>query len=336
MRTKYFAVAAGLLLLIAGAAACSGGGDTDQTSEIRTQKGLSVAAIGASFNRNAQNAEDSTSGGGGAVPVAPGATKTDGNSSDISVNPYAPGAGVAAQATADGITVIGYGSATASADSAVIEFYFGRNSTGEVAPDKPATDSSSYEGSGSSSGSAGAAAPDAVAQIGQVAPITEAELQPVIDALTGAGVARDDIEFIAQTYYDAYFASATIRATVRDVNAVETAVAAVRNVAGSIPNTQLQSTNVSYTLNDCTALERAAMEAAVEDAGDRSQVLADVLGVGVGRVTGASNYSYSPYGGTPCDTGYFGPYPLGGVAYAEGQAHDVQVFVQITVTYAIQ
>jgi uncharacterized protein YggE len=102
-----------------------------------------------------------------------------------------------------------------------------------------------------------------------------------------------------------------------------------------VPDVQLQSTNVSYTLEDCASLETAAMEAAVEDAGDRSQALATVLGVGVGAVTGASSYSYSPFGGTPCDTGYIGPVPLGGVAYAEGQTNEVTVFAQISVTYAI-
>jgi uncharacterized protein YggE len=149
-------------------------------------------------------------------------------------------------------------------------------------------------------------------------------------------VAREDIEFIAQSYYDPYYASATLRATVKDLDAVDDAVKAARNAAGGIPNVTLQSTNVSYTLQDCTALERAAMEAAVDDAGERANELAGVLGVGLGGVTGASNYSYSPYGGTPCDGGYFGPYPLGGVAYAEGQASDVSVFVQVSVTYAIQ
>jgi hypothetical protein len=63
---------------------------------------------------------------------------------------------------------------------------------------------------------------------------------------------------------------------------------------------------------------------------------AEVLGVGLGGVTGASNYSYAPYGGTPCGSSTYGPYPLGGVAYAEGGTRTVEVFAQISVTYAIQ
>jgi uncharacterized protein YggE len=334
--SKYFAGALALVLLLAAAAACGGddGGD-EQTSGIRTQKGLSVAAITAGLGGQAQGGTEADD---LAAPEAPSIGRgADGATRDIATDPFAPVPFAPAQQAADGLTVVGYGSATATADSAIVEFYFGRNSSGVSVPGAVPETRTDSSGSGSS-GSTGAEepAPDVATQEGQVAPITEADLQPVIDAIVAAGVAREDIEFIAQTYYDAYFATATLRVTVRDVNSVDAVVNAARNAVGGVPNVQLQSTNVSYTLQDCTALEKAAMQAAVDDAGDRAAVLAETLGVGIGRVTGASNYSYSPYGGTPCDTGYFGPYPLGGIAYAEGQAREVQVFVQTSVTYAIQ
>ena len=64
-------------------------------------------------------------------------------------------------------------------------------------------------------------------------------------------------------------------------------------------------------------------------------MFARALGVGVGAVTGASNYSY--FGGTPCDPGFYpGPYPLGGITYAQGQPREVQVIANIGVTYAMQ
>ncbi len=333
MKGKYLAAAAGVLVLILGVA-CGGGGGEDQVSEIRTQKGLVVAAASQNLGRSSETG-GGASDDGAANPFAPPAAGLGGDmaGADREFSPFAPYPELALQQSNDGITVVGYGSATAAADTAIIEFYFGRSGDGEVKPDG----TRSSDGSGSSGSSTGVEpAPDVAVQSGQVTPITEAELQPVIDALVGAGIAREEIEFIGQSYYDMYYASATIRATVTNLDAVEAAVGAVRDIAGSIPNVQLQSTNVSYTLDDCTALERAAMEAAVEDASARGQELASVLGVGLGDVTGASNYSYSPYGGTPCDGGYIGPYPLGGVAYAEGQASDVSVFVQVSVTYAIQ
>jgi uncharacterized protein YggE len=322
-------------MAVLGGVAC-GGGDSDDDSgdepQIRTQKGLAVAAASENLGVDiGASSGEETSGNGFAAPAM---EERDGAAADIArttfgTDPYFPFPNFATQQNADGITVAGYGSASAAADSAVIEFSFG--SSGGVSPGVPETRSSS-----GSAGSSEPVADDADFAQQEVPAITEADLQPVIDALVGAGVAREDIEFIGQTYYDPYFASATLRATVRNTTGVDAAVEAARIAAGGIPNVQLQSTNVSYTLQDCSALESAAMQAAVEDAGERAQALATVLGVGVGAVTGASNYSYSPYGGTPCDTGSFGPYPLGGVVYQEGQANEVTVFSQLGVTYAIQ
>ncbi len=323
------------LLAILGGAAC-GGGDSDDDSggepQIRTQKGLAVAAASENLGIGSASDEESTAGNGLAAPAIAerdGAGAADIARTTIGTDPYFPFPNFATQQNADGITVAGYGSATAAADSAVIEFSFGNS--GGVSPGVPESRSSS-----GSSGSSEPVADDVDFAQQEVPAITEADLQPVIDALVSAGVAREDIEFIGQTYYDPFFASATLRATVRNTTGVDAAVEAARNAAGGIPNVQLQSTNVSYTLQDCSALESAAMQAAVEDAGERAQALAAVLGVGVGAVTGASNYSYSPYGGTPCDTGSFGPYPLGGIAYQAGQANEVTVFSQLGVTYAIQ
>ena len=148
-------------------------------------------------------------------------------------------------------------------------------------------------------------------------------------------MARGDIEFIAQSYFDKFSSSATLRAKVGNVDAVDGVVKSANDAATGLSGVTLNSTNVSYTVKDCSALEEAAMRAAVEDAKDRSAVFARSLGVGVGAVIGASNYSY--FGGTPCDPGvYAGPYPLAGIAYAQGQPRQVQVIANIGVTYAIQ
>lgn len=334
MQTRIWIIGAVVATLAFGAVACNGddGGDNGDP-QIRTQKGLAVAAASANIGRSNATGEE-TDDGNLAAPTIGEQAGGDSVQTDIAKGgPFFPDFGFAAQQSTDGLTVVGYGSASAAADNAIIEFYFGTNGDGVVPQGVPETRSSS-----GSSGVAVASEPGsdekALAQQ-ESDPITEAELQPVIDALVGAGVSRDDIEFIGQSYYDPYFSSATLRATVRDVGAVDGTVEAARDAVGGVPNVQLQSTNVSYTLEDCASLEVAAMEAAVEDAGDRSQALATVLGVGVGAVTGASNYSYSPFGGTPCDIGYIGPVPLGGVAYAEGQTNEVTVFAQIGVTYAI-
>jgi uncharacterized protein YggE len=325
-------VAAGSLALLA---ACGGGDDGEgggSTGEIRTQKGLSVAAqvegLSASTADQAETAAgvpepaaDRQAGGGGA-----GAAGIGYDSAATQQDAARFGGAPLLQQGNDGVTVQGYASATADADSAIAEFYFSRNG--------PVTDTPAGRAEPGSSGSGGAE-PAPAPDIQEVAPISEADLQPVIDAIVGAGVSRDKVEFIAQPYFDKFYSSATLRATIDSADAVDSVVQAGNNAASGLAGISATGTTVSYTVNDCTALEEAAMRAAVEDAQERAQVFGRSLGVGIGGVTGASNYSY--FGGTPCDPGFYpGPYPLGGVTYAEGQPREVQVIANISVTYGIQ
>jgi uncharacterized protein YggE len=327
MNIRYLVAAIGVLVLVGAALACGGDGDA-KLSGVRTQKGLAVAALTEGLTASRSD----TSGRSAAVP----AEKQAGIESARPAAGYdsISGGGFAGtngrmpvqQQSNDGITVQGFGSATADADSAVIEFYFSRNG--------PAADTPTRQIEPGVSGAGGVAEP-AAPELQEVAPITEADVQPVIDAIVGAGVAREDVQFIGQSYFDKFSSSATLRAKASNVDAVDGVVKAASAAAQSLPGVVLNSTNVSYTVKDCTALEEAAMRAAVDDAKERSAVFARSLGVGVGAVIGASNYSY--FGGTPCDPGvYPGPYPLAGIAYAQGQPRQVQVIANISVTYAIQ
>jgi len=98
---------------------------------------------------------------------------------------------------------------------------------------------------------------------------------------------------------------------------------------------QFSGNNVMYTVSDCAALEKAAMVEAVADAGERGAVFAEALGVGLGDVTGAANYSYSAFGENTCGGAYGGPYPVYDTAAGSGGGQ-VQVFANISVTYALQ
>ena len=329
MNTRYLVGTMGVLVLVGAALACGGDGDGGgKLSGVRTQKGLSVAALTEGLTASQPN----TSGRGAAVP----AEKQSGGVPAQSATGYdsKSAAGIAGpnarvpllQQSNDGTTVQGFGSASADADSAVVEFYFSRNG--------PVPDTGTRQIEPGVNGSAGVPEP-AAPNLQEVAPITEADLQPVIDAIVGAGVPRQDVEFIGQSYFDKFSSSATLRAKVGNVDAVDGVVKSSNDAAAGLAGVVLNSTNVSYTVKDCTALEEAAMRVAVEDAKERSAVFARSLGVGVGAVIGASNYSY--FGGTPCDPGvYPGPYPLAGIAYAQGQPRQVQVIANISVTYAIQ
>jgi len=317
-------------VLVALAVACGGDAkDNGDETGIRTRQGLGVAALaaGAGAGRTAEGGDSQADTGGAAVPGAP--------SKDAGVGfvapdyfPYAP-----LQQSQDGITVQGFGSAAVTADAAILEFYFG----GKTGVEPAQRDSSEPGASGGGSGGSTGAEPQPELAL-QAQPITEADLQPVVDAIVAAGVSADDVEVIVTPYYGdpSYGGSATVRATVRNIDSVDAVVKAATDAAAGLGEISLQGTNVSYTVSDCAALERSAMEAAVADARDRATNFAGVLRVGLGDVAGASNYSSSLFGGSPCDSQFTGPVPLGGIAYAEGQTPDVQLFATVTITYAIR
>jgi uncharacterized protein YggE len=314
------------------ATACGGGDGGGEEAHIRTQKGLAVAAIssGLQAGATAESGDAADRGGAAPAPATEGGVAYD-RAGTIAPDVY-PYPFQAAQGSLSGITVQGYGSASVAADGAVLEFYFYGTSGGGVEP-APSERSDSSSGS---SGGADSGAPD-IAASGSAAPITEADLQPVVDALVSAGVPRANIEVVVQpSYGDIYSGgSATVRATVEGTGSLNDIVDAATSAA--IPaNISFSGTGVSYTVGDCPALERAALDAAVSDARERGGGFAASLGVGLGDVTGASSYSYSAYG-SPCDgTTFGGPYPLSGVAYAETQAADVTLLATVTITFAME
>lgn len=336
MRAKTMAVLIALVALAAILAAACGGDGGGEELGVRTQKGLGVAALVAALGEGGEVEEtDSDNGDSGMAPGAPVPDTAVGTGrSDLVAPEFAPYPYPALQESQTGITVQGFGSATADADSAVLELYFGGTyayregiepvpepdrgqsepSSGGVAPSTPETD---------------------LLQAAQ--PVTEADVQPVVDAIAAQGVSLDDIEVIVQpSYGDPYYGgSATIRVTIRNVDALEGIVSAATEAASGLENISFNGSGVSYSVSDCAALELAAMQAAVEDGRERGQTFASALGVGLGAVVGASHYSYSP-SGSPCDAGAGGPYPLGGIAYAEGQSPEVQLVATVTITFAIQ
>ncbi len=331
-------IAAAALFAACGGSDASTG--SNQTSQIKTQHGLAVAAFAADFARSSSSTTNTTA-NSAAAPAAqtgPSSGTSSGGSAAADMSKSAAGssslvAGAPQAATSNdtGITVQGYGMATADADSAIVQFYFSNYNNIVPPMPMPAPNASG------SSGSTPSGLKPTIASPGTVSPITQADLQPVINALTNAGVAAGDIQFSGQ----GYSASATLTATIKTIGIVDSAVTAAQSAAANLSNIALQSTNVSYTLQDCQSLESAAMKAAVGDAGERAGLLADALSVKLGNVTGASDYSYSP-SGVPCSNNFYGPYPMPyGIAYDSiksggTSSNSVQVVAQISVTYAMQ
>ena len=335
-------IAAAALFAACGSSDASTSGN--QTSQIKTQHGLTVAALAADFARSSSSTTNTTANSASApqsqagqsgVNVSGGSAPADISKSAAGSSSLVAGAPQASTSSNTGITVQGYGMATADADSAIVQFYF--SSYNNIMPPGVPVPMPG------ANGSPGIAPGDVKPTIptGTVSPITQADLQPVINALTNAGVAAGDIQFSGQGYYDGYSASATLTATIKTISIVDTAVTAAHSAAANLGNITLQNTNVSYTLQDCKSLESAATKAAVTDAGERAGLLADALSVKLGNVTGASDYSYSP-AGVPCSSNFYGPYPMPyGIAYNSiksggSSSNSVQVVAQISVTYAMQ
>lgn len=302
MKRASFAAAGAVIALLAVVASSACGGDSDEPPQIQSAHGDAVrAAVLAAADR-----------------AGPGYTDDERDGRDAPSGAIAPDAlpeALALQQASTGITVTGYGVASTEADSALLELYFGGY---DIPVPVPGMEGDAPGGISFRSASA----------------ISEPDLQPVIDALVDAGVAREDIELIGGTYYDIYSSSATLRVTVRDINRIDTLVQAATGAAVELQEIYLQGTYVSYTVEDCAALMQAALEEAAADGRERGAALAQALGLNLGAVIAAADYGWSPYGGTPCGTGYAGPYPVGGVAYAESQPRQVQVYSAISVTFA--
>ena len=313
-------IAGALVLLALAVLALACGGDGE--AQVRVQKGLGLVGLGQGGASQQQGGETAfgtsevAKGGGGPATGASVAFQKGGDVGFASpVFPFF-------QQGQNGITVQGFGSATVQADGAVLELFLGTNLPVPL-PGEPGR------------GDTGVAPAPPVPE-GQAAPISEADLQPVVDAIVAQGVPRSDIEVIPGAKYDPYSSSATIRVTVRSLDALTGIVDAATSAAGTLQDIALQSTSVIYTVSECPSLERQAMQAAVEDAGERATVFAQVLGVGLGSVIGASQYSYSPFGVSPCDPNIGGPYPLGGFPFFEGQSSEVQLVANVAITYDIQ
>lgn len=361
MKVRYLlgTVAALVALLAIGAAACGGGDDEGGTlsaNDIRTEKGI-VSAAGAGAGGALDQADGDASFAAAPAPQAPSFEEgVGGERSAIGVDAgfgFAPNPYLQTGGSGTGITVQGYGTATADADSARVELWFSNFSERDFPFPEPVpepffdegVDFGDPDGATSSGGVEVEPAPppgefglDGGFAPEEVDPITEADLQPVIDAIVATGVSRSDIEFVGQNYFDPYYASASLRVTVGNIDDVEGVVDAARGAASDLDNINLDNSNVSYTVSDCSALQTAALQTAIEDAGDNGALFADALGVGLGDIIGAANFSYFPTDGSACDS-YYGYYPVyedvgfggfGGFGEAE-----VQVYANVSVTYAI-
>lgn len=222
------------------------------------------------------------------------------------------------------LTVTGYGEATAPADSALVQLLIGRvQSDFGMGMPVPAMGGDVAVAEGAVQGEVAGATPGAdepmmpeSPELG--VPLEEAELEPILAALDAAGIAPESVEVVISPippdpYAGPYGGGARLEFSVQspDLAGMNDLVTTVSLTASENGLTLVQA-GASYRLDDCTALEDEAQVAAIEDARQRAERLAEQLGVTTGETLLASDFGF--YGDPGLDA--CSPFDVGAI-YAE-------------------
>ena len=228
-----------------------------------------------------------------------------------------------------GITTIGYGEASAPAETGTLQIVITQEEFGPSRPLRPGA-------------TPGAEEREAVA--------------PAVDALRAAGVAEEDVEVVVGPLIgDFYgpFGPGVARLDVALDRPTAERVEELINAAtlgAAEEGLFLGQVGVGYEVADCRSLEREARQAAIADARERAELQADLLGVALGEPVASSDMPAVP---AAAFAAYFGPIAVGEGGCAPpiatpvtgapisvppfdptGEA-EVEVYAQISVTFAI-
>jgi uncharacterized protein len=164
-----------------------------------------------------------------------------------------------------------------------------------------------------------------------------AQAQAVADALTAQGVAAEDIQTTAfnitpqqqyspegQVIGTIYIVQNSVNVTVRDLQNMGKLLEAVVTAGANSIN------SISYDVSDKSAAVSEARRLAVEDAKAQAQELADLAGVGLGKVTGVSVYVNTPMPVT--DGKYYG---IGGASQVPVSAGQLVIEATSSMSYEI-
>jgi uncharacterized protein YggE len=226
-----------------------------------------------------------------------------------------------------GVTVVGYGLAAAPAETAQLQMVASRL---DFAPPRP---------------------PDPGATPG--AEELEA-IGPMVDALTAAGVAEDDIRVVVSPVVGNFYGPGGPGVARVDVNIDEPSPERITELinAGIVGAAEedlvVQLVGVGYGVADCAPLQREARAAALADAQLRADLQAELIGVELGQITAVADVPVEPgvalsayYGPTtPTDIGCAPPAPaptsgspITVAPFDPTGAAEVTVYAQVAVTY---
>jgi len=357
-------VALSVVAALAVLAVACGGAD----AEVKVDKGLAAyaganpasiqsdageaARSAASTNSGSEVSYDEPLGSPRTISAVPPGMGGGGMAIESSLSSaYPKGAGGATLAPLEqagplGIVVQGYGRATAPADTASVGFVVGKS--GDIypmpLPVEPGVipESGVQSGSAEGGGVAGETAPskpDVYPTTSE--PITEADLQPLVDAIKAQGVSDADIKvtIYPATYYGPYGTpTARVTVTLHDMSKLGSLIDAGNQAVTGSGTLYMQNVGVTYSVDSCDALLAQARDAAVEDARDNGAGLAEALGVGLGGIQGATEYNWDPYGYSGCQSQSGGPvyYEYEGPPYDPSVAAEVQIISNVTISFAMQ
>ena len=227
-----------------------------------------------------------------------------------------------------GITVVGYGEASAPAETAELQILVSEvNFGGPVSP-----------------------SPDAVP--GQA---EREAVGPLVEALVGVGIAEDDISIVVSPVLNQFFGPSGPGVARVDVTVDEPTrerideLLSLAVVGAAEENLVIGQVGAGYGVADCAALERGAREAAFADAEERADLQAEVMGLTRGDAVASSDV---PAGSASFDP-YLGPRFAGDGACAPATQElatgaavsfpsydptgdpEVSVYAQVAVTFAV-
>lgn len=180
----------------------------------------------------------------------------------------------------DGITVIGTGHASAAADSTMLYITLGSENYGPPMAPSPGATPGAEE---------------------------RQQAQSVVDALVDAGIPEGDITVVTAPFlgnaFSGPYGPTTALVQVRlDSPTSErlTDVITAASVGAAEQSLMANIAMMTHTIDDCSALQEEASQAAFNDATMRATVQADILGVPLGDVVASRDSAIGPaLGGSP-------------------------------------
>jgi uncharacterized protein YggE len=168
-------------------------------------------------------------------------------------------------------------------------------------------------------------------------PITEEDLQSLVDALVQMGILREDIQALApQAYVSLEYGTVAVRLS--DPNLARPVITVAADALAQSDTYRVTSASIQLTVSDCERLESNARANAVADASTRAEELAALIGKKIVDVIDVKDDLSDPQGW---------PFPSGCRALATGSyypstdpgqqaADETVISVPVRVTYLVR